>query len=573
MLIAILGYRLGLRRDEIAGLQLNSVQGLVSPETGETVSRPLLWVHVTEWSGIKRTSSARRLPLALLLCGEELALLRRWFARRFRECAGHLEATAPLFTATAGKMEKVGDAPFKAITQAMHAVTGDRSLRFHHLRHSFITLLNARMLAVVDPAGRADVPASWKSEAENLQGPALLRSFLRLGQAPRHAIYQTAALVGHLDPQETQQSYNHGFDWLLERHRSRAETPITLGLLANLRGISYSAAGVDRLRKRSRDESAAAAPKRQFALKDLVSVQLELFAQVRERGWTVQPPDSEEYVQAKLDLPSEKQRSLLDLSLDDVYGLALSAKKRMPDAACAALFELTSDEVALFRAAAARRAGTKSLARDEQRRSPKYLASRGGNKRTPNSRKRPEIEGMGPALPTAPAELRDARSVFDRLRSAFVENPLETLEAQTAFIACVNRNNAELTSNNEYTIEALALLTQIAGIERHRIRLEVLSLPNTEGARDATAMGLAALFKVSAEAVHCHDDAGTARGRSKYGKYGRVSVWVLEPSNQSRAHLAKHAAKAGYGWKVACYYAICVVDAIRHHVGATSWEG
>lgn len=557
-LIAVLGFRLGLRRDEIAGLQFDSIQGVLSPETGEMVLRPLLWVHVTEWSDIKRNSSARRLPLALLLSRDELVLLRRWLARRFRECSGRFGPTAPLVTTTAGTMEKIGDGPFRVVTEAIHKIAGDLGLRFHHLRHSFITLLNARTLAVADPADRYDLPSSWKSEAENLNSATLLKALFRFEQAPRHAIYQTAALAGHLDPQETLQSYNHGFDWLLERYMSRAEIPITLGLLATLQGLSYSAAGVERLRKRSRGELAAKPPLRQFGLTDLISVRTELLSLVKEKGWVVQPPAHREYVHAKL--PWIKHDSgLLKLRLDDVYALALSGTKPLTEARRASLFELTPEEATRFLAAAARRASAISAMHDERRRSPKYLAGRNSTMTTLNTRKRPEIAGIGPSLPTVRSELREARYVFDQLRQEFIIDHLQTMEALTAFITCSNRNNAELTSSNDHILEAVAALTKLAGIERHRIRLEILSWPKCDDVGDIIINRLANLFDITAQAVRYRENANTTKQRCTYG---RISVWVLEPSSRVHAHLAtERRPRAGFGWKVACYYAICIIDA------------
>lgn len=569
-LIAIFGHRLGMRRDEIAGLQLDSIQGVVDPRTGELTERPLLWVHVTEWSDVKRTSSARRLPLALLLTPKEFKLLERWIARRFREAHGRWEGQRLLFTETAGSTAKIGDAPFRTITAVMHAVTGDPSLHFHHFRHGFISLLDARMLAVEDPGGRHSLPPTWVPSEEKLRRNALLKALFRQDQPPRQMLYQIAALAGHLDPQESLQSYNHCFDWLLERHMALGEWPITLGLIANLRNASYSSVAVAQFRAKQfgRNNEAAALGEREAAaaaeslgMRAIFEVERDLISEVNQRGWATAAPTSKAYAPLEMDSGTEESKGLMGLSLDDVYALALSSTQGMAQTKRADLFELRPEDTSRLLAAMARRAGTPTAARDKKRRAARHLARQGDRRAMPSPRKVPEVSGIGPALPTAVAELKDARRVFGRLKAGFVENPEQAVRSLEAFAACVNKNNAELTSNKAEVVEALAGLMRVAGIEQHRIRVSLLSWPTSDP--ESAKKRLSDLFGVAQKNIAAPKRNVQARGGSIHG---RISLEVTAPFKKSQAHLSKGEQRLGHGWKVACYYALCLADAIRQSV-------
>lgn len=107
-----------------------------------------------------RPASNRRSPMYHLLDADELGLFHRWAEQRQREIGRHLTGT----------------------------------LDFHNLRHSFVTLTTVRLLGT---------QVRWRNEPRD-------------DLPPWQALFQVAALAGHIDPQETVNTYCHGLDLLLQ---------------------------------------------------------------------------------------------------------------------------------------------------------------------------------------------------------------------------------------------------------------------------------------------------------------------------------------------------------------------
>lgn len=209
--LAILGFRCGLRRSEARKLRLIDFQGYTEPE---------LMIRNNQYAYAKSGESIRRLPLACLLEHDELLLFLQW--RRAREVEIELSSDHSLLfceiyedTTPLNENEL-----FPPVEEAMRQVTGDRSVRFHHLRHSFATWLTLRLLK--------DIPSEVCSRYHfldhhyfSLEKNLKLRATI-LGNHPlgRKTLFAVAQLCGHASPQVTLLHYFHLCDWLLSQELS-----------------------------------------------------------------------------------------------------------------------------------------------------------------------------------------------------------------------------------------------------------------------------------------------------------------------------------------------------------------
>lgn len=206
LLTAIIAFRCGLRRSEVMKLRLIDVQGVAQPE---------LLVRNNRYAYVKSNESIRRLPLGTLLEADELNLLLSWQEKRTLEDGGRIPEALLFCEKKQPTMRLSSDELFPPIMQAVHQVTGDTSLVFHHFRHSFATWLLLRLLT--------DFSDETRQRFHFLQHPlfspdqcASLRTALLGNQTlGRQALYATAQLCGHNGPEVTLLHYVHLCDWLL----------------------------------------------------------------------------------------------------------------------------------------------------------------------------------------------------------------------------------------------------------------------------------------------------------------------------------------------------------------------
>lgn len=204
-LVALLGYRCGLRRREALSVRLGDIMGAVAPE---------LVIRTSYLNRLKTTDSARRLPLHLLLEPDELKALLRWREFRIAEEASGRALEAPLF-GDAGCRETVRDSLiFDEIHVVMRYLADDPKLRFHHLRHSFANRLLLVLLTQESPD--ATLPGQFKQFCEfHLPHCELIRGLFGSMSQGRQFLYGISTLLGHADPTMTLQSYVHLLDLLL----------------------------------------------------------------------------------------------------------------------------------------------------------------------------------------------------------------------------------------------------------------------------------------------------------------------------------------------------------------------
>lgn len=230
LLLAILGFRCGLRRNEARYLRLIDLHD---------EGRAEMIVRTTRLRGLKSASATRRIPLDTLLLPDELRLLRHWKARRLRE-EKRVERQTLLFCASGLPTTPIPEGKvITTIREALIMVTGDATLRYHHLRHSFVNWLLVRVTGKSHGL-RQQAPFLDHAEFDD-QRVSELRAAL-LGNEPlgRKGAYLVSSLCGHAELGTTFESYIHLCDWLLSRELSRVEALPALSpdAAAKLTGIS-----------------------------------------------------------------------------------------------------------------------------------------------------------------------------------------------------------------------------------------------------------------------------------------------------------------------------------------------
>ena len=244
MVVAILGYRCGLRRTEIRGLRWIDVQW---------TPQPLLFVRSHAGRALKRDSGRRVLVLPAFCPEGELDILRRAHAATQRLLDADLEVhdTALLLPDPSEPDQPLAEtALFDPVTDAMRTVCGDETLRFHHLRHSVANhLLMQLMDESIDGAvrlldGGAQIDAALIA--------ARRRALVGVGNAQRPLLWAVAAFMGHATPQTTLGSYVHVLDALLDlcvqqdaAHPQSETTGWLVGATANHVNVQHHHWGVE----------------------------------------------------------------------------------------------------------------------------------------------------------------------------------------------------------------------------------------------------------------------------------------------------------------------------------------
>ena len=203
LLVAIFGFRCGLRRNEVLFLRVRDIMGRHKPEL---VLRP------TSKRGLKTSGSSRRIPLHLLLPPDEMALLHEWLSQH--ELLGK---EALLFEMLGRPMEPMPESNLmRPIREALHRATGDQTLSFHTLRHSFASWLMVRLAGNAAKL-RSAAPFLDHPEFEEPRVMALRKSLLGNEYLGRPAAFAVSSLCGHADLSTTFANYLHLSDWLLSR--------------------------------------------------------------------------------------------------------------------------------------------------------------------------------------------------------------------------------------------------------------------------------------------------------------------------------------------------------------------
>ena len=210
-LIVSLGYWSGLRRSEALKLQLKDICENDEPE-----------ILVRDWQQrkLKTPNATRKIPQYALTAERDIQRLRAWKARREKEVE---TKPSPYFFSIASLGFNFADERivFMIIHDAIRTATGDPTLNYHHLRHSFASRF---VYSVMVPPGEQMTdwltawakPENWRNGKEDLYDRLYKCRF----KTRRH-LYATARLLGHSSPAMSLEHYVHTMDQIFAISRER----------------------------------------------------------------------------------------------------------------------------------------------------------------------------------------------------------------------------------------------------------------------------------------------------------------------------------------------------------------
>jgi len=233
VLLMALGFYGSLRRSEAVGLRVSDIQGYKLKH---------IQVRRHALTRLKSGNAIRRIPLGLLMPPSIHKRFSDWHCRFDSSGLREAEDIALFTLQTTGEILTKDSSVFDLIKEALYRASHDRTLRFHHLRHSFASWLTLKLYLAEHP--NQSLPGWFLPDAESRDGLsaekiAHIRSEL-LGETPtsRRQFWQVANIIGHYGPDMTLGHYIHLMDLMLGM-AIRSSTPdISKDVLAALMGQS-----------------------------------------------------------------------------------------------------------------------------------------------------------------------------------------------------------------------------------------------------------------------------------------------------------------------------------------------
>ncbi len=215
-LIFMLSFKCGLRRMEVLML---TCADFAEHDPTELLVRP------SDARRLKTKSSTRKLPLYALLDESDRDALRLWKASRMSGVESTISHEKFLFgIPEMGTDVITQDLVFPVIHEAMRSVTGDNSLHFHHLRHSFASWTFMRLM-LADQCDITDIlPLHPKTTAVLADSQSFRNRLYGRECMTRRHTYAVASLLGHSGPEISLEHYIHTCDILLSLVLSQDES-------------------------------------------------------------------------------------------------------------------------------------------------------------------------------------------------------------------------------------------------------------------------------------------------------------------------------------------------------------
>lgn len=217
IVLMILGFELGLRRGECLRLRICDIK------VDNNISQSLMLVRNSRFGITKSLSSVRKIPIGVLLDPASLVRIFSWHNKRIFE-AGSADNEDLLLSGSQNNINPSPQELFAPIKQAIVQVTGDRTLRFHHLRHSFANWTLVRMLSTT--MSLPDSPFLRHPVFSTQRCNEVVNGLLQNSDTGRKFLYELARLMGHSSPETTLLSYVHILDWLLSQACTQAQNEI-----------------------------------------------------------------------------------------------------------------------------------------------------------------------------------------------------------------------------------------------------------------------------------------------------------------------------------------------------------
>lgn len=230
--VMVMGYRCGMRRNEILYLRKSDLaikhrRGYLPRDQWEIIVSP----HAKR--ALKSSSAYRRIPIGILATEQELDWIEELY-----QTTGSIDISEQKVWRLVGDRyfclheseERRGweistTQVFDPITWLMTTITGDKTTRFHHLRHSFATINFWRWM---HPAVTAASPFAERFEEPGIDAVKQRRLILGLktGLEPsKKVLHALSMMMGHSEPKMTLCHYIHSANLLLHQ-RLRQGLPI-----------------------------------------------------------------------------------------------------------------------------------------------------------------------------------------------------------------------------------------------------------------------------------------------------------------------------------------------------------
>jgi post-segregation antitoxin (ccd killing protein) len=259
-------------------------------------------------------------------------------------------------------------------------------------------------------------------------------------------------------------------------------------------------------------------------------------------------------------------RSRLErLPLEGIYCLIALAGRSMSHQAREHVTGIDRHTYERLRTAALQVAGAKTATRNREARRPRFLADRKTKRRRPNLSRLPQLDGIAPAIPRERCERDDAREAY---RRAFqIDSPVEQMALQSILDRTSHSDPAVVSTTLEDLVSTISVLKKL-GIPRERLGLEIRSLPRSAVALDQWVLEVARRTDVPVEAIQSAGIEAPVTRSARTHPAGRIAVRVTQPVQALETSLSTDAPvvptphRLAYGWRVGCYYALCVKQSL-----------
>jgi integrase len=204
-LVVMLAFRCGLRRREALYLNLNDFD-------------PADHLHIrrNELRELKTSNAQRSIPLEVFLAPSELGELKEYISKLRRMSEKSTSQTLQLLFPASPKRPSIPINEVRMmrdIHRALRSTLNDSSLRLHHLRHSFATLVTAKLFS----GSRSFLQRFFRHHPETLTWLAERDSFRKKLFGTQDItsldLQAVALLLGHGDPETSVEHYIHSNDW------------------------------------------------------------------------------------------------------------------------------------------------------------------------------------------------------------------------------------------------------------------------------------------------------------------------------------------------------------------------
>jgi integrase len=536
----IIAFRTGPRRSELTHARITDLQAGLEYDS----TRPLLWIHAHPDASLKTYASLRRLSLAHLMTREEREELIQWVGRRLRETSLDRPAQSLLFCELGANTVPVSDDRIDVLVELLRSVCEDDTIVFHSLRHCFSSHLFSRIF-VAELQFRSSQPLACPWSRSEKEWKSLKRLF-RSELLPREGAYLLSALAGHIDPNETMNSYVHLQDWISGMFLREAAATHGISLWAALEGITPEAMMVRHSRDKRRT-GVAVIPHLDTPQRMLKSLHIPLPPGHPPKKQPLPPVAS---------LPGPTHR-LKQMRLEGVYSALAIASKPMNDGARRLL---TGIDTALYRRLckkASELAATQSATRNKGARRPRILAPK-AKRAAPLPSRLPQIAGLGPSIPRQHHERIDAREAF---RCAMESKDQKIVSNLEFLLKSTSHSDPILRLHSLAEVNCCVALLSSLGIPRRRLALEIKSVPRTldDPKKWPKKVSIRTRFS-QRELINAEDPEALPRAINRH-KEGVLALHVYSdaPHKGSSKGSIRNLA---YGWRVGCFYALCVLRAL-----------